>query len=93
MVRIPGVKDVDVIKNLQFTILNLQMQIGFDRITKFFTHGLITKHYKSCFPEHEDVPKWYIRLFLKQPHFRLDDVTGWRNNLILEGANKNVKRS
>jgi hypothetical protein len=86
MLRIPGVKDIDVIQNLQFTILNLQMQLPFRGQPKFFTHGLITAHYKACFPEH-GVPKWYVRLFLKQPYFRLDDVTGWRNNILLKGTN------
>jgi hypothetical protein len=73
------IEDSVVIARLQHSIKSLART---NRQTKFFTNGLVIKHYRACFPDNE-LPNWYLRAFLKQPHFRLDDTLGWRNYILI----------
>ena len=75
MIRIPGVRDFLIIDRLRYTIGELEEE----RPDKFLTNGLIIKRYLFEFPEDDEVPKWYLRMFIKSPYFRLDDRLGWRN--------------
>ena len=91
MIRIPGVKDFLIIDRLRYTIGELESE----RPDKFLTNGLIIKRYLFEFPEDAEIPKWYIRGFIKGPHFRLDSMLGWRSfNLVtLIRRKRDVKRS
>ena len=70
-----------------YLIGQLQRSIGIMEIQyppkTFFTAHMIVKFCLLTFLDIEE-PKWALRSLIKRPHFRLDDVKGWRNDQLIE---------
>ena len=78
-----GCDNAKILRLLMFTVNALDERYP----KKFLTHHMICREYQWHF-SHQKIPSWYLRGFLKQPNFTLDDELGWRCSVRIYNAPK-----